>query len=57
MRPISTLTPFCKVFERLIYNQLYSFLEKHVVMHTYHFGIRKGYSTEQAILEITEGHG
>jgi len=27
-RPISTLSPFNKVLERLIYNQLYNFLEK-----------------------------
>ena len=45
-RPISTLSPFSKVFERLIYNQLYSFLEKHQIMYKYQFGFRKGYSTE-----------
>ena len=53
-RPISTLSPFSKVLERLIYNQLYSFLEKHDILYKYQFGFRKGYSTEQAILEITD---
>ena len=53
-RPISTLSPFSKVFERLIYNQLNSFLEKHDIMYKYQFGFRKGYSTEQAILELTD---
>ena len=53
-RPISTLSPFSKVFERLIYNQLNSFLEKHEIMYKYQFGFRKGYSTEQAILELTD---
>ena len=53
-RPISTLSPFSKVFERLIYNQLNSFLEKRDIMYKYQFGFRKGYSTEQAILELTD---
>ena len=54
-RLISTLSPFSKVLERLIYNQLYNFLEKHSILYQYQFGFRKGYSTEQAqILEITD---
>ena len=53
-RPIATLTPFSKVLERLVYNQLYSFIEKHQILHKYQFGFRKGYSTEQALLEITD---
>ena len=53
-RPISILSPFGKVLERLIYNQLYAFLEKHSTLFQYQFGFRKGYSTEQAILEITD---
>ena len=52
-RPISTLSPFSKVLEGLIYNHLYSFLEKHDILYKYQFGFRKGYSTEQAVLEIT----
>ena len=51
-RPISILSPFSKVLERLIYNQLYDFLEKHSILFQYQFGLRKGYSTEQAILEF-----
>ena len=53
-RPIATLTPFTKVLERLIYDQLYPFLEKYDVLYKYQFGFRKGFSTEQAILEITD---
>ena len=53
-RPISTLSSFRKVFEKLIYNQLYNFLEKYSILYKYQFGFRKGYSTEQAILEITD---
>ena len=53
-RPISTLSSFSKVLEKLIYNQLYNFLEKYSILYKYQFGFRKGYSTEQAILEITD---
>ena len=53
-RPISTLSSFRKVFEKLIYNQLYRFLEKYSILYKYQFGFSKGYSTEQAILEITD---
>ena len=53
-RPISTLSPFSKVFEKLIYYQLYNVLEKYNILYKYQFGFRKGYSTEQAILEITD---
>ena len=31
-RPISTLSFFSKVFEKLIYNQLYNFLEKYSIL-------------------------
>ena len=53
-RPISTLSPFSKVLEKLIYNQLYDFLEKHNILYRYQFGFRKGHSIEQAIFEITD---
>ena len=53
-RPISILSPFSKVFERLIYDQLLSFVKKQNILYQFQFGFRKGYSTEQAILEITD---
>lgn len=53
-RPISILSPFSKGFEKVTYNQLYRFVEKREIMYKYQFGCRKGYSTEQAILEITD---
>ena len=38
-RPISTLSSFRKVFEKLIYNQLYKFLEKYSILYKYQFWI------------------
>ena len=53
-RPISTLSSFSKVFEKLIYNKLYNFLEKYSILYKYQFGLRKGSSAEHSILEITD---
>jgi retron-type reverse transcriptase len=53
-RPISILSPFSKTLERIVYDQLLHFLEKNNILFEHQFGFRKGYSTEQAILEITE---
>ena len=53
-RPIATLSPFAKVLERLIYNQLYAFLEKNNILYKYQYGFRKSFTTEQATLEITD---
>jgi retron-type reverse transcriptase len=53
-RPISILSPFSTVFECLISDQLLSFVKKQNILYQFQFGFRKGYSTEQAILEITD---
>ena len=53
-RPISILSPFAKILERLVYDQLQSFLTNHNIIYDYQFGFRKGHSTEQAILETTD---
>ena len=53
-RPIAVLSPFAKILERLVYNQLSHFLEKENILFKYQFGFRKNYSTEQAIVELTD---
>ena len=53
-RPISILSSFAKVLEHLVYNQLESYLGKNNILYKYQFGFRKGHSTEQAILELTD---
>ena len=53
-RPVAVLSSFSKVLEKLIHDQLISFIEKHNILYEYQFGFRKGHSTEQAILEITD---
>ena len=53
-RPIAVISPFSKVLERLVYDQLMSYLEKECLLYNFQFGFRKGYSTEYAILETVE---
>ena len=53
-RPIAVISPFSKILERLVYEQLVSYLEKECLLFNFQFGFRKGYSTEYAIVEILE---
>ena len=53
-RPIAVISPFSKVLERLVYDQLVSYLEKECLLFNFQIGFRKGYSTEYAILETVE---
>ena len=53
-RPIAVISPFSKVLERLVYDQLVSYLEKECLLFNFQFGFRMGYSTEYAILETVE---
>ena len=53
-RPIAVLSPFAKILERFVYNQLNHLLEKESILFKHQFGIRKNYSTEQVILELTD---
>ena len=53
-RPISTLSSFTQIFEKLVYKQMMSYIEKQKILNDCQFGFRKGHSTEQAIIEITD---
>ena len=45
---------FSQIFEKLVYKQLTSYIEKYKIINECQFGLRKGHSTEQAITEITD---
>ena len=53
-RPITLLSPFSKIYERHIHNQITNFINKHKILHPFQYGFRKNSSTEQAITQITE---
>ena len=51
-RPISILTCFSKIFEKLIYSRLISFFQKNTVLHDSQYGFRNGMSTTHAVLDV-----
>ena len=53
-RPVSILSSFSKIIEKIMKTRLISFLNKTDTLYKYQFGFRKGYSTKLALLEITE---
>ena len=52
--PISLISVFGKIMEKLIYNRLIDFLNKNNVFYSSQFGFRANYSTTHAILQITD---
>ncbi len=53
-RPISLLSIFSKIFEKIMYKRLYGFLEVHELLFNMQFGFRTGHSTDHALVSLTE---
>ena len=53
-RPISLLSIFDKIMEKLMYARLSNFLENNKVLYKYQFGFRKNHSTSQAVMELID---
>ena len=53
-RPISLLSNLSKIFERIVYNRLESFLNENDIIYQHQYGFRKNYSTNHAVLSILE---
>ena len=53
-RPISLLSIFSKIFEKLMYQRLYRFLEIRELLFNLQFGFRSGHSTDHALVCLTE---
>ena len=51
-RPISVLSGFSKILERIMYNRLYKHLMNQNILYKKQFGFLKNHSTEHAILEL-----
>ena len=51
-RPISILSTFSKILEKLIYSRTQSFLEKHSITLPTQYGFRPAYSTSHAMIDI-----
>ena len=52
-RPVLVLPAISKVMERILYDQLYSYLTKSEVLSNSQFGFRKFHSTTTALLDYT----
>ena len=53
-RPISLLSIFDKLLERIMYHRLYSYLQKHSILYRYQFGFRHNHSTSLALIEVVD---
>ena len=51
-RPISLLSPFSKIFEKCIYDQLYCYLQEFKSLSPNQFGFTKGRSTAHAVRQL-----
>ncbi len=53
-RPISLLSVFSKISEKLMYKRLYNFLEVNKILYDLQFGFRASHSTDHALISLTE---
>ena len=53
-RPISLLSIFSKIAEKLMYKRLYNFLEIHEILYDLQFGFRASHSLNHALISMTE---
>ena len=51
-RPISVLSFFSKVFERVMYNHISDFIDYLNILYKYQFGFRQKHSTQHAIITL-----
>ena len=52
-RPISLLTIWSKIFERVIYNRMYHFMERFSLLYNKQIGFRAKHSTIDALVDLT----
>ena len=53
-RPISLLTTFSKIYERIFCNRLLSFINKYKIIYELQFGFREKHSTYLAMITLME---
>ena len=52
-RPISIISAIARIFEKLIYNQLYEFLQRNEVLGNHQWGFRSLHSTALALIDCS----
>ena len=53
-RPISILPIFSKIFEKIVYQQIFGYFQKFGLLSKNQFGFRKNLSTSDAIIDLTQ---
>ena len=53
-RPISLLSVFSKITEKVMYKRLHDFLGKHSILYSFQFGFRESHSINHALVSMTE---
>ena len=53
-RPISMLPSISKIFEKVIFNQLYNYFQENNLFYSAQYGFREGHSTEFAALDLVD---
>ena len=53
-RPISLLSSFSKLFEKIVATQLVRFLNSHNILYKHQYGFRANHNTSQPVLHFTE---
>ena len=53
-RPISLLQNINQIFEKIVFDRVYKFVEKNEAIYKHQYGFRKKYSTNYALISITE---
>ena len=53
-RPISLLSVFSKIIEKVMYERLYNFLVKYEILYSLQFGFRAHHSINHALVSLTE---
>jgi hypothetical protein len=51
-RPVSVLPTFSKILERIMYDRVFLFIQKNNILAQNQYGFRKGFSTEDAVIEM-----
>ena len=52
--PVCTLLAFSKIFQRILYDRMINYIDKHNILSKNQFGFRKGLSTENAIINFID---
>ena len=53
-RPISLLSNFNRIFEKILYTRIYAFFEKYSLLNFHQYGFRPSHSTGMAVYDILE---